>query len=418
MTTAEVLESIVVALDAIRTRKLRAALTMLGVVIGVASVIAVASIIEGLNRTVIRRMQRLGSKTFMVARMGQGLPWQQKEEMRLRRYLTAEYVRAIRDSSPHAAHVSIVALRDIFTGGFQNEVRYGNEQVSNVILRGVDASFSAALPAFEVVHGRFLSGIDVEHARQVAVMGLGTSEKLFPNSDPLGHEVRLNGLPFEVVGLFERDTGLFGTPGADQVVVIPYTTFERLYPEIKERIIAVAVGDTADLPAAEDEVVTTLRRLRHVRHDAPNDFEIFMPDFAMRTWDQISGALVLLTGAISSITLLVGGIGVMNIMLISVTERTAEIGLRKAAGARRSDIRAQFLVEAIMLTATGGVLGILCGAAIGYAVSAAVPSLPAYVSPFWVVMGLGIAMSVGVFFGFYPANRAAGLDPVVCLRHE
>jgi putative ABC transport system permease protein len=287
-----------------------------------------------------------------------------------------------------------------------------------LILRGVDTYFYEAIPAFDISQGRFLSRYDVAHARYVTVLGLGIAETLFPNADPIGRTVRLNGLPFEVVGVFERDTGLFGTPGADQVACIPYTTFERLYPELKERVIAVSVRDPADLRAAEDEVVTTMRRLRRVRHGAPNDFEIFMPDFAARIWNQVTAALVLLTGVITSITLAVGGIGVMNIMLISVTERTSEIGLRKAAGARRSDIRAQFLIEAVLLASLGGVIGILCGSAMSWAINAAVPQLPTYVSPFWVAMGLAISASVGVFFGYYPANRAAGLDPIACLRYE
>jgi putative ABC transport system permease protein len=180
----------------------------------------------------------------------------------------------------------------------------------------------------------------------------------------------------------------------------------------------VSVRDSKDLPAAADEVVSALRRHRHVAPEAKNDFEVTMPDFLSDLWNQLTGALVILTGVISSIALLVGGIGVMNIMLISVTERTAEIGIRKAVGARRNDIRAQFLIEAVTLTSVGGVLGILIGAAISWTVRALVPALPTYVSAFWVMMGFAIAAGVGLFFGFYPANRAAKLDPIVCLRHE
>ncbi len=418
MSRVEIREGLAAALFSIRARKMRAFLTILGVVIGVTSVIAVAAIIEGLNRTVMDRFRRMGAKTFMVMRMPQGTNWERMEEIRLRKYLTADDAEAIRESAPHARHVSVIAMRDMFLSGAINDVRYGNEQVNNLILRGADTSFSETFPTFGVGQGRFLSRADIEHARYVVTLGLGLVETLFPNLDPLGRTVRLNGLPFEVVGVFERDRGLFGMPSADQVGVIPFTTFEKLYPENRERVIAVTVGETKDLTAAEDEVVTTLRRQRRVAHSAANDFEVFLPDSAMKMWNDISGMMALLTGIISSITLLVGGIGVMNIMLISVTERTAEIGIRKAAGARRSDIRAQFLIEAVALTSVGGVVGILLGAAISSTVSAFIPDLPSYVSPFWVAMGLAIAAGVGIFFGYYPANRAAGLDPIACLRHE
>jgi len=417
MTRAELRESLSIALDGLRSRKTRSLLTVLGVVIGVTSVIAVAAIIEGLNRNIMQRVQALGSKTFFITRIPLARFGRQPEHIRLRKHFTFDDARVLRESCPSLEFASAFATRATFFGD-PNDLRYGAEKVDNAILRGTDHNYANALPIFDVVQGRFISGYDMDHTRYVAVIGHGISNSLFPNSDPIGRTVRLNGLPFEVIGVFEKDSGMFGGPGVDSFVCIPYSTFHKLYPEIREHFIAVSVRDQQDLLRAEDEVVTTLRRLRRVSHTAPNDFEVTMPDFMMNLWNQLTGALVILTGVISSIALLVGGVGVMNIMLVSVTERTAEIGVRKAVGARRSDIRAQFLIEAVALTSVGGAVGILVGAGIAWLVRTFIPALPTYVSPFWVFMGLAMAAGVGVFFGYYPARRASNLDPVVCLRYE
>jgi putative ABC transport system permease protein len=365
----------------------------------------------------MQRVQALGSKTFFVTRIPLARFGRLPEEIRLRKHFTFDDARVIRESCPTVEYASAFATRALFFGD-PNDIRYGSEKVDNTILRGVDPNYANAIPIFEVVQGRFISAYDQDHTRYVAAIGQGIANTLFPNADPIGRTVRLNGLPFEVIGVFEKDSGMFGGPGVDMFVCIPYSTFHKLYPEIREHFIAISVRDPRELSGAEDEVVTALRRLRRVPHDAPNDFEITMPDFLTNLWNQLTGALVILTGVISSIALLVGGIGVMNIMLVSVTERTAEIGVRKAVGARRSDIRAQFLIEAVTLTSIGGVAGILIGAAISWTVQALLPALPTYVSPFWAVMGLLMAAGVGLFFGYYPARRAANLDPIVCLRYE
>jgi putative ABC transport system permease protein len=204
----------------------------------------------------------------------------------------------------------------------------------------------------------------------------------------------------------------------DQFACIPMSNFRKNFPEIRERFIAVAGRDEFSLDTVKGQVEEAMRRKRHVPHNAENDFEISDPDFLSALWGQLTGALVLLTGIISSIGLLVGGIGVMNIMLISVTERTSEIGLRKAVGARKADIRVQFLLEAVTLSGIGGVIGILAGALIALIVRTALPAIPAVVSPLWVGLGVAISVGVGLFFGYYPANRAANLDPIVCLRYE
>ena len=207
-------------------------------------------------------------------------------------------------------------------------------------------------------------------------------------------------------------------PSVKQFAIVPLSDFHKNNPDVRELAVGFLVERGADVEAAKDEVRAAMRRRRHVALTAPDDFEIVSPDFISSLWDQLTGALAILTGVISSIGLLVGGVGVMNIMLISVTERTAEIGVRKAIGARKADIRVQFLLEAVLLTFAGGLIGITLGALIAFAVRHLIPSVPAEVSYVWVTLGVAMSAGVGVFFGYYPANRAANLDPIVCLRYE
>jgi putative ABC transport system permease protein len=250
------------------------------------------------------------------------------------------------------------------------------------------------------------------------VLGAAISESLFPDTDALGKTVRINGGLYEVIGVFEHDQGLFLGPGVDIFAIIPLSNFRKEYPGSRELVMAFTVPKNANIEVAQDEVIQAMRRLRHVSPEKENDFELSSPDFLSNLWNQLTGALVILTTVISSIGLLVGGIGVMNIMLISVTERTQEIGVRKAIGARRADIRLQFLLEAVVLTLVGGTIGILIGAGVSALVRALVPSIPATLSYLWVAIGFAISAAVGVFFGYYPASMAANLDPIDCLRYE
>jgi putative ABC transport system permease protein len=419
MTTAELKENLLVALDTLNARKGRSALTILGIVIGVTSVIAVASIIDGLNRFVSNRISKLGSRTFFIARIPLGfnptarLP----PNIRVRKYIGFEDARYIEETCPGLEYATSFTNRMNFLDQ-TDEIRFGNAHVEKFFIRGVEPNYTYAVQLFSVATGRFISQFDLDHDRAVAVIGTAIADSLFPMTDPIGKEVRINGRPYEVIGVFEKDPGLFGGLGVDQFVCIPLTNFHKNYPEVKEVFIAASARPDVSMSVARDQVLESMRRHRHVKYNAENDFEIADPDFLGNLWKQLTGALYLLTGIISSIGLLVGGIGVMNIMLISVTERTAEIGIRKAIGARRSDIRVQFLLEAIVLSGIGGVIGILSGALIALAVRTLVPSIPAFVSVFWVVLGFTISVSVGLFFGYYPANRAANMDPIVCLRYE
>lgn len=410
-------ENLSAALNTLRDRKVRSALTILGVVIGVTSVIAVASIIDGLNGVIKERVSKLGSHTLFVTRIpaSQG-PGRLPQKIRMRKYLEDDDARYIEESCPAVAYATVFANR-INIGEVLDELRYGDEHVERFLLRGTQPQYAQALPLFAIAEGRFISQYDEDHARSVIVIGRAIADSLFPLLDPIGKQVRLNGRWYEVIGTFEPDQGLFAGLGVDQFAAIPMSNFRKSFPEVRERFLGIAGKEEFTIQEVRDQVEDAMRRKRHVPHNAESDFEITDPDFLSKLWDQLTGALVLLTGIISSIGLLVGGIGVMNIMLISVTERTSEIGIRKAMGARKADIRVQFLLEAITLSGIGGVAGIVLGFLIALTVRTALP-IPATVSPFWVAAGVAIAVGVGLFFGYYPANRAANLDPIECLRYE
>jgi putative ABC transport system permease protein len=397
--------------------KLRSFLTMLGVIIGVASVISVAAIINGLNRQITDQVRLLGSQVFFVTRFKAFQFERWPEEIRKRKYLTYDDAVAIREQCPSVAQVAPMLTRFLFFG-YENEVRYRQNRVRNPIVRGAEPNYPEVLPVFSVKEGRFFTEEENLHAAPVAVLGSGVADSLFGTLDPIGREIRLNGRPFVVIGVFEPHQGLFGGPGVDQFVLIPYRTFAKLYPEIEELILAVSVADPRLLERAQEEVTEVLRRRRGVPFNKPNDFEISAPDVLTELWNDLTSAVVALTLILASVALVVGGIGVMNIMLVSVTERTAEIGLRKAVGARRRDIGSQFLLEAVTLTSLGGLFGVLVGIALSAAVAWSVPSLPARVSLYWTGIAFAMAVAVGLFFGIYPALRAARLEPVRCLRYE
>lgn len=412
-------ETLNVAADTLRSHKVRSGLTVLGIVIGVTSVISVAAIITGLNRYIQSRVEQFGPNTYFLSRipLGPQSMGRQSEKIRMRKYLQADDAKKLREASRSIQTVTIFGTRAAFFGD-TNQVRYGGQLVDKVILRGVEPEYADVIPLFAVDRGRFVSRYDEEHARPVAVLGAAVADSLFPSEEPLGKAIRLNGYNYGVIGVFAHDPGMFGGPGVDQFVAIPFSEFHKRYPESKELIMGFMLRPDVDPRAGLDEVVDAMRRVRRVPPKAENDFEVLASDFLSTLWNQLTGALVILTAVISSVGLLVGGIGVMNIMLISVTERTGEIGVRKAMGARKRDIRAQFLMEATMLTLAGGAIGILLGGLIAFTVRSLMPSIPATLSLFWIVLGVAISVSVGVFFGYYPAKRAANLDPIVCLRYE
>jgi putative ABC transport system permease protein len=418
MTLAQARENFFAAMETLRSSKVRSALTVLGIIIGVSSVISMAAIIQGLNKFVQDRVESLGSRTYFLTRFPPGTdPSHMPERIRIRRYFEYYYAEFIRTAAPDVENVMTVGTRGFFLGD-SNLLTSGDRSVEKVIVRGAEPEYTVALPLFNIERGRFISAFDQEHARPVVVLGAAISESLFPNTDALGKTVRINGAAYEVIGVFTHDQGLFLGPGVDIFAIIPLSNFKKQYPEAKELIMIFTVPKSVNVETAQGEVIQAMRRLRRIPADKENDFELSSPDFLSHLWNQLTGAMVILTTVISSIGLLVGGIGVMNIMLISVTERTQEIGVRKAIGARKADVRLQFLLEAVALTLVGGTIGILIGAGVSTMVRTLVPSIPATLSYLWVSIGFGISVAVGLFFGYYPANLAANLDPIECLRYE
>jgi putative ABC transport system permease protein len=420
MTRAEWKESLGIALQTMRSQKLRSFLTMLGVVIGVASVISVAAIISGLNQHISDKVHEIGSQSFFITRFRLFTVDFDRldEEIRQRKYLKPEDATAIMAQCPSVQKASPVLTRAIFIMGGSNEVRYRDRHVEEPILRGGEPELVDVLPVYQVRDGRFLTHDENVHAAHVTILGNAIAANLFGAEDPLGKTVRVNGQAFTVIGVFEPHQGLFGGPGVDDFVIIPYRTFAKMYPEIEEVILAVSTFSPAMLTQAMDEVTEVLRRRRNVPAHKDNDFEVTSPDLLTDLWQNLTSAIVLLTLIIASIGLLVGGIGVMNIMLVSVTERTGEIGVRKAVGARKQDIGAQFLLESIAITSVGGLLGVASGVLFSVSVAALFPDLPAHVSILWTLVGLLLSVAVGLFFGIYPAVKAAAMDPVRCLRYE
>jgi putative ABC transport system permease protein len=418
MTLAQARENFAAAMQTLHSSKVRSALTVVGIVIGVSSVISMAAIIQGLNKFVQDRVESLGSRTYFLTRFPPGTdPAHMPDKIRIRRYIGYDYAEFIRAAAPDVENINTVGTRGFFFGD-SNRITSGDHTVEKVIVRGAEPEYTTALPLFNIERGRFISNFDQEHARPVVVLGAAIAESLFPDSDPLGKTVRLNGTVYEVIGVFSHDQGLFLGPGVDIFAIIPLSNFKKQYPEAKELIMLFTVPRDVNVETAQAEVIQAMRRIRKIPADKENDFELSSPDFLSNLWNQLTGALVILTSVISSIGLLVGGVGVMNIMLISVTERTQEIGVRKAIGARKIDVRVQFLFEAVVLTLIGGTIGILIGAGVSATVRALVPSIPATLSYWWVSIGFAMSVGVGLFFGYYPANLAANLDPITCLRYE
>jgi putative ABC transport system permease protein len=418
MQLARLQENFRVAMATLRARKLRSLLTLLGIVVGVASVVTVAGIIEGLRKTVEKRVEAIGARTYFVTRLPLGafnadrLP----PKYRRRPYFDLGLSKQVQEMCPSLDAVALSANRHVYVGD-SNEIRYGKELVDNVMMRGVEPGYTAAIPMFTVAEGRFFNEGDLERNQSVVVIGAGIAQSLFGALDPIGREVRLNGRETRVIGVLAPDVAISGV-SADQFALMPLTTFHKAHPEIKELALNVSVRPGVDRLQGMQELTDAMRRIRKLRPRAANDFEVNSADVVTALWNQLTGALVILTTVISSVSLLVGGIGVMNVMLISVTERTAEIGVRKAIGARRMDIRLQFLLEAMVLTVAGGALGVALAAVLAVVVRTLYPSIPATLSYQWVAIGVAMSAAVGLFFGFLPANRAAKLDPIACLRYE
>jgi putative ABC transport system permease protein len=419
MRKSEFGEIVQMATDTIRSNKLRSGLTVLGIVIGVAVVIGVSSIGRGLDDNVRDRLAAVGPNVIILFHLEPFTFGRMTEEMRTRRELTAEDAEAL-EALPHVEAVSALLRlirQEIGSGTYS--VKYENRKAKNTILEGNTPSM-LEVEDLPLTSGRWFSEFDDEHRAPVVILCHDTAEELFGSEDPLGKEVNVEGRLYRVIGTVGKITSVLnrGKDPIDNRVFFPLRTFKSMHPELKQHWIVVKATSHDDVPKAMDEIREVLRRRRKVPFDKPDNFAMFTTESIAEVWNQITGGLFVGMFAISSVGLIVGGVGVMNIMLVSVTERTREIGVRKAIGARQRDILLQFTLEAIMLTAVGGVIGILVGALLVWVIPVVWPSLPAHMSLFWVTFGFSSAAAVGLIFGIYPAWKASNLDPIESLRYE
>jgi putative ABC transport system permease protein len=406
------------ALDTLRTNKLRSGLTILGIVIGVTTVITISSGINGLNNRVSEWVSSLGSNVFWVFHMPV-IGVRPTLEQLARKKLNFEDVLALR-TLPH-----VVAA----DGGYQHvkpqfrvgdvSVKYNGKKVAGTILQGSTTQV-ALVTDLVFREGRMYTDAEDQRAAHVCIVGHDTAEELFGNESPIGKEVNIETGLYTVIGVLEKRKQPFGggkNPN-DNMVYFPLGTFHNLHPEDKDMWVSVKYDDPKNKALVEEEIRELLRVRRKVKVEAADDFEIFGPDSLSKLWGQLTGGLVIFMIAVSSVGLMVGGVGVMNIMLVSVTERTREIGVRKAIGATKQTILTQFTVEAVTLCAVGGVIGIALGAVLTWIVYLLPIGLPATLSTTWVLIGFGVSCGIGLLFGIYPAWKASTLDPIEALRYE
>jgi putative ABC transport system permease protein len=413
MRLEDIKESALMAFDTLRANKLRSSLTILGVSVGVITVIFMVSIIQGLNKAFADQIESLGSNTIFVSKFDPSFGRPPGPEEIHRKDLTMDDAEALRREAPSIAGVSPIHRMIAAT------MRYQEKQTDTPIVLGVT-------PYYEFVHtqyvanGRFINDIDMQDRSNVCIIGVDVKRALFPYEDPLDKEVRINGNPFRVIGVMEPLGNFFGQ-SRDNSIFMPITTFDKYYPDrpFPEVVFFIIIRpkSRAMVKSAMDEITDILRRRRRVPPNEKNNFGISSQDSLLDVYNQLTGATALVLTSISFVALMIGGIGVMNIMLVSVTERTKEIGVRKAVGATRLNILSQFLIEAVVLTAIGGLAGLAIGEVASLLMNKYSP-LPAYV-PLWAIgVGVGISAAVGIIFGLWPAWKAARLDPIEALRWE
>ena len=396
-----------IALGSLRSNRMRTVLTTIGIGIGVATLLAILGIIQGLNASFKAQLASIGSTYFQISRFPWGISgnwW----EYRNRKPIDPDLVEVIRAQSSYATAVSPMVWRSADVGFLDN-------QLSMVSVMGTTEDYQS-IGALEIERGRFLSAIDEAAAKRVAVIGADVVDALFRDIDPIGKSVVIDGRPYTVIGTLGRKGRVFGD-NLDLSAYIPFSTHRALMGRARDVRLAVAISDPKQISVAEDELVGILRRARKTPPGEPDDFAINRTDKLLETYNKLTGALYGVAMGIGFITLLVGGIGIMNIMLVSVRERTREIGVRRALGARKRTIVAQFLMEAAAVSAVGGALGTFVGLGAAKLVSLITP-LAAAVEPMTIVFGIGFAALVGLLFGIWPAARAANLDPVEALRYE
>jgi putative ABC transport system permease protein len=411
-------ENVRFARIALAAHKLRSGLTVLGIVIGVTSVIAMVSIIEGFNNNIVKNFQAFGATLVQFQKFDPRFgPGDRDDSQRQRKNLTYEDAIALKKLCPSMLAVS--PERYTYPGeGPSLDLVYSGKQASPDLLAGVNEDYPIA-NNHNVGEGRFLNEADVRRSAAVVVIGFNIADSLFPHSDPINKVVTIAGRKYQVIGIMEKQ-GATMFESTDSHVFLPITTFDSHFPQVKrDRGVNIAtVPKRAEwMNRIIEEGTAVLRARRKVPFNKPSDFGIMTPDKLIENFNKITDSITAAMIFISSIALLVGGVGVMNIMLVSVTERTREIGIRKAIGAVRRDIVQQFLIEAMTLSGIGGLIGVSLGLGIAAVVRALTP-LPT-TTPLWsIIVGLVVSISIGLFFGIYPAYKAARLDPVEALRYE
>ena len=409
--------TLAMAFDAIASHKLRSGLTILGIVIGITTVVTVASLLTGLNNSIVDFFQEFGPDSIFVSRLSgdpSGANAPPKE--RKRKPIRPEYVNYVRSTVRSISDVAL-SVYIIPPPGRVMTAKVPGYQSDNLNVTGASANLYDISPR-AVRQGRIFTEPEARRAARVAVLGSSLADALFPNQDAVERPVMIDGVEYQVVGVFAKAKGgFFGENGLDRQVIIPLATARLRYPA-SDNFFLTAKAKPGQRAGAVDEMRDALRRIRKVPPGKADDFALSTPDSIVENFNKITGMILLISTAISGVGLLVGGIGVMNIMLVSVTERTREIGVRKAVGARRGDIVTQFLVEATTLAGTGGLIGVVFAVLVTLLISLLVPALHTVVSSWAILTGFSVSVAIGVFFGVWPAVKASRLDPVEALRYE
>jgi putative ABC transport system permease protein len=411
-------ESIKMALDTLRTNKVRSGLTILGIVIGVTTVIVISSFINGINTKVSSFANSFGSNVFWVYHLPMGIGRPTTEQL-TRKKLTMDDADALR-SVPHVVAVDASLRHQKAQFGVGDiSVKYNGRKIASTILQGSSADV-ANVGDMTFLEGRLFTESEDQSAAHVCILGHDTWEELFGGESAVGKEVNIETGLYTVIGVIDKQKQPFGSGKnqMDNMAYFPMGTFHNLHPEDKDMFISVKYDDAKNKSLVEEEVRELLRVRRKVKVEADDNFDVFGPDSITKLFGSLTGGIFAFMVAVSSIGLMVGGVGVMNIMLVSVTERTREIGIRKALGATKRTILTQFTTEAITLCATGGLVGVLLGATLtGIVRLLPIPLTPS-LSITWVLIGFGVSCAIGLLFGIYPAWKAANLDPIEALRYE